>query len=177
MVFQLQNIVMFCIIQYIARHGALISLSLYLAAIKKALHVISYLCVCIICVLVFVGKLNATLTVENVDSSSVEIHYLISPLLLEASDLTFKIRYNTTTSVTQSSRNFTIFGTNGVVNLVNLSPNTEYLFWMTAEASDGITLAGEVMSFKTLLAGKSLRPVKPTIILNPLHSILTVYFK
>lgn len=110
-------------------------------------------CGCIICVLLFVGKLNALLTVENVTSSSVEVHYLISPVLLEVSDLTFNIRYSIRMSATQSSQNFTIFGTNGVLNLVNLSPNMEYLFWMMAEASSGITVASEVMSFKTLLAG------------------------
>ena len=117
------------------------------------MHVIPY--VCIICVLMLVGKLNASLTVENVTSSSVEVYYLISPLLLEVSDLIFSIRYNTTTSPTQSSQNFTIFDTDGVVQLVNLSPNTEYLLWMMAEASDGITVASEVTSFKTMLAGKS----------------------
>ena len=101
-----------------------------------------------------------SLTVGNVTSSSVEVHYLISPLLLEASDLTFNILYNTTTNVTVSSPDFTISGTNGVVKLAGLSPNTEYLFWMTAEALDGITVASEVMSFKTSLAGKSLRPLE-----------------
>ena len=127
---------------------------------KGFMHVIPY--VCIICVLMLVGKLNASLTVENVTSSSVEVYYLISPLLLEVSDLIFSIRYNTTTSPTQSSQNFTIFDTDGVVQLVNLSPNTEYLLWMMAEASDGITVTSEVTSFKTMLAGKSSRPVEST---------------
>ena len=99
-----------------------------------------------------------SLTVENAMSSSVEVHYLISPILLEVSDLTFDISYNTTTSLAQSSPGFTIFGTSGIVNLAGLLPNTEYLFWMTAEASDGITVTSEVMSFKTLLAGKSFKP-------------------
>lgn len=100
------------------------------------------------------GKLNVSSAVGDVTGSSVKVNYSISPRLLEASDLTFNIQYNSTTSVMESSNDFTAL--NGSVTLTGLTPNTEYLFWVTAKASDGITVTSEIMDFKTLLVGKSI---------------------
>ena len=88
----------------------------------------------------------------KVTGSSVEVNYSISPRLLEVSNVTFNIHYNSSTSVTQSSEDFTTIS--GVVALTGLTPNTEYLYWMTAEAPDGIIITSEVMDFKTSLVGK-----------------------
>ena len=98
------------------------------------------------------GKLNVSMYVENVTSSSVQLRYSISPELKEASDLVFNIQYNSTTSDGQSSVNFTMLS--GTIPLTDLSPNTEYVFWMTATASDGIKVSSEQMSFKTAVAGE-----------------------
>ena len=94
------------------------------------------------------------MTVENVTGSSAEVNYSISRQLLEASDLTFNIQYNSTTTVAQSSVDFTTLS--GVVTLTNLMPNTEYLFWMAARASDGITVTSEAVNFKTSIVGESM---------------------
>ena len=103
----------------------------------------------------FLGELDVSLDIDNVTSSSVKLHYSISPQLQEVSDLTFNIYYNsTTTNVTQSSPDFTKLSDNKTLN--NLLPNTEYVLWITAKTSDGITLSSESTSFKTLLVGKSM---------------------
>ena len=98
------------------------------------------------------GKLNVSSVVGKVTGSSVEVNYSISPRLLEVSNVTFNIHYNSSTSVTQSSEDFATIS--GVVALTGLTPNTEYLYWMTAEAPDGIIVTSEVMDFKTSLVGK-----------------------
>ena len=105
---------------------------------------------CILCFVV-VGKLNVSLIVENVSSSSVDISYSISPDVLEVSDLIFNIHYNAT-NMMLSSPDLTL--PNGVRGLTGLSPNTKYLFWMIAKAADGVSVSSEIMSFKTSLSGK-----------------------
>ena len=90
--------------------------------------------------------------VGNVTGSSVEVSYSISPQLAEVSDLTFNIHYNSTTSVRQSSKDFTAL--NGVIPLTGLMPNTKYFYWVTAEAPDGIMVTSEVMDFKTSIVGE-----------------------
>lgn len=92
-----------------------------------------------------VGKLNASINVENVTTSSVRIHYSIQ---LDVSDLTFNIHYNsTTTHLTHSSADFTKLS--DIKMLTDLSPNTEYVLWITAKASDGISVSSESLTFKT----------------------------
>lgn len=98
------------------------------------------------------GKLNVSMMVEDITSSSFKVHYSISPEILEVSDLTFSIHYNSTTSVMQSSQGHTSLS--DVVTLTGLTPNTDYSFWITAEAPDGITVTGDIMVTKTLLVGK-----------------------
>lgn len=91
-------------------------------------------------------------TVGNVTGSSVDVSYSISPGLAEVSNLTFNIHYNSTTSIRQSSKDFTALS--GVVTLTGLTPNTEYLYWITAEALDGIMVTSEIMDFKTSIVGE-----------------------
>lgn len=106
----------------------------------------------IFCLFNVLGKLNVSVNVENVTSSSVWLSYSISPELREVSGLVFSIQYNSTTSNTQSSMNFTILS--GIVTLTGLSPNTQYVFWMRAMTSDGMTVSSEQMSFMTALVGE-----------------------
>ena len=92
------------------------------------------------------------MNVENVTGSSAQLSYSISPELKKASGLVFNIQYNSTTSNIQSSVNFTMLS--GIITLTGLSPNTEYVFWMTSTTSDGITVSSKLMSFKTALIGE-----------------------